>query len=300
MTGRENIYMNGAIMGMTRAEITRKLDEIVDFAGVERYIDTPTKRYSSGMTVRLGFAIAAHLEPEILVVDEVLAVGDAEFQKKAIGKMQDVSKGEGRTVLFVSHNMASIKVLCNKGVLLKDGSVHFAGEINDVVNTYIGENYMENPKIYFEDIANAIGNENIRIKLFEVNPVMGSELNVESGICFKLQFYNNNPNIMLDATFELSTINDVVVFHSGKVLSPDKDSKQGIYEVIFSLPPFLLNAGKYKMKLIFGENQRHVLWMCNDVLCFEIENTLTGQGYNMSTFPGIIKPQLNYQHVYLG
>lgn len=137
MTGRENIYMNGAIMGMTKAEISRKLDEIVDFSGCERYLDTPVKRYSSGMTVRLGFAIAAHLDPEILVVDEVLAVGDAEFQKKAIGKMQDVSRGQGRTVLFVSHNMASIKQLCNNGVLLKNGTVDLIGKIDDVVNQYL-------------------------------------------------------------------------------------------------------------------------------------------------------------------
>ena len=125
MTGRENIYLNGAIMGMTKAEITRKLDEIVDFSGCERYIDTPVKRYSSGMTVRLGFSIAAHLEPEILVVDEVLAVGDAEFQKKAIGKMQDISSGKGRTVLFVSHNMSSIKALCNKSLVLRNGTMDF-------------------------------------------------------------------------------------------------------------------------------------------------------------------------------
>jgi lipopolysaccharide transport system ATP-binding protein len=140
MTGRENIYMNGAILGMTKKEIDRKLDEIVDFSGVERYIDTPVKRYSSGMTVRLGFAIAAHLEPEILVVDEVLSVGDAEFQKKAIGKMQDVSRGDGRTVLFVSHNMASIKMLCNKGVLLNDGEISKIGEINEVVSAYLDTN----------------------------------------------------------------------------------------------------------------------------------------------------------------
>ena len=140
MTGRENIYMNGAIMGMTRAEITRKLDEIVDFSGCERYIDTPVKRYSSGMTVRLGFAIAAHLDPEILVVDEVLAVGDAEFQKKAIGKMQDVSKGEGRTVLFVSHNMGSIRQLCRKGILLYRGRMAYCGDINSTVQYYLSNN----------------------------------------------------------------------------------------------------------------------------------------------------------------
>ena len=137
MTGRENIFMNGSIMGMTKTEIKSKFDEIVDFAGVAKYVDTPVKRYSSGMMVRLGFAIAAHLEPEILVVDEVLAVGDAEFQKKAIGKMQDISKGEGRTVLFVSHNMAAVRSLCNQGVMLKNGAIDFIGNIPDTLNHYL-------------------------------------------------------------------------------------------------------------------------------------------------------------------
>ena len=141
MTGRENIYMNGAILGMTKAEIDRKMDEIIDFSGCEKYIDTPVKRYSSGMTVRLGFAVAAFLDPEILVVDEVLAVGDAEFQKKAIGKMKDVSQGQGRTVLFVSHNMASIRSLCKTGVLLDKGSVEYIGSADDCVNRYIASNY---------------------------------------------------------------------------------------------------------------------------------------------------------------
>lgn len=139
MTGRENIYLNGAILGMSHQEIAKKLDEIVDFSGCERYIDTPVKRYSSGMMVRLGFAVAAHLDPEILVVDEVLAVGDAEFQKKAIGKMQDVSKGEGRTVLFVSHNMASIATLCTKGALLDRGSVTFSGSAKDTISRYLND-----------------------------------------------------------------------------------------------------------------------------------------------------------------
>lgn len=137
MTGRENIFMNGSIMGMTKAEIRRKFDEIVDFAGVAKYVDTPVKRYSSGMMVRLGFAIAAHLEPEILVVDEVLAVGDAEFQKKAIGKMQDVSKGEGRTVLFVSHNMAAVRSLCTRGIMLKNGSIEYIGSIKEALDRYL-------------------------------------------------------------------------------------------------------------------------------------------------------------------
>lgn len=137
MTGRENIYMNGAILGMTKQEITRKLDEIVDFSGCERYLDTPVKRYSSGMMVRLGFAVAAHLDPEILVVDEVLAVGDAEFQKKAIGKMKDVSQGEGRTVLFVSHNMTAVKNLCKSGVLLENGMIKYSGSIDSTIDKYL-------------------------------------------------------------------------------------------------------------------------------------------------------------------
>ena len=299
MTGRENIYLNGAILGMTKSEISRKLDEIIDFSGVERYIDTPAKRYSSGMYVRLGFAIAAHLDPEIMVVDEVLAVGDAEFQKKAIGKMQDVSTGQGRTVLFVSHNMASVKALCTKGVVLSNGSTVFSGNIQDAVDFYIGDNYKENPHLYFDDLSTAPGNDNIRIKSFEVLPILGNEITVESGLNFNLHFHNYKPNIMLDASFELSTIDDICVFHSGKVLTPDKDSKEGIYEVQFKLPPYTLNAGKYKMKLIFGENQAHVLWMNDNVLNFEVENTLTGQGYNMATMPGILKPNIDFKFSFL-
>ncbi len=144
LTGRENIYLNGAILGMRKHEIAKKLDEIVDFSGCERYIDTPVKRYSSGMMVRLGFAVAAFLEPEILVVDEVLAVGDAEFQKKAIGKMQDVSKNDGRTVLFVSHNMAAIKTLCTSAVLIENGVLSFKGDATEVVEKYLKSNYSTN------------------------------------------------------------------------------------------------------------------------------------------------------------
>lgn len=140
MTGRENIYLNGAILGMTKKEITSKLDEIIEFSGCQRYIDTPVKRYSSGMYVRLAFAVAAFLEPEILIIDEVLAVGDAEFQKKAIGKMQDISKGGGRTVLFVSHNMAAVKQLCTRGIVLENGAVSYDGDINEALEIYQEEN----------------------------------------------------------------------------------------------------------------------------------------------------------------
>lgn len=152
LTGRENIFLNGAILGMTKKEIQNRFDEIVDFSGCELYIDTPTKRYSSGMTVRLGFAVAAFLNPEILVVDEVLAVGDAEFQKKAIGKMKDVSKGEGRTVLFVSHNMAAVSMLCDRGIIIRNGKIDGDGEIKSIVDKYLrNDSYAkgkyENPAI---------------------------------------------------------------------------------------------------------------------------------------------------------
>ena len=177
MTGRENIYMNGAILGMTKQEITKKLDEIVDFSGCERYIDTPVKRYSSGMMVRLGFAVAAHLDPEILVVDEVLAVGDAEFQKKAIGKMQDVSRGEGRTVLFVSHNMASIRALCKTGVLLEKGMVRATGRINNVVETYLDSAEAE----MYEIVKSVrVYDESIRINCIRFNGSINNKTTIVS------------------------------------------------------------------------------------------------------------------------
>ena len=162
MTGRENIFLNGAILGMRRNEIKRKFDEIVDFAGVERYIDTPVKRYSSGMYVRLAFAVAAHLESEILIVDEVLAVGDAEFQKKCLGKMGDVSKGEGRTVLFVSHNIGAVKTLCQKGIYLKNGLLDYEGEIEDTIYQYLQDTH-GNIGVAVSDRLDKVGNKKIEV-----------------------------------------------------------------------------------------------------------------------------------------
>ncbi len=291
MTGRENIYMNGAILGMNKQEITRKLDEIVDFSGCERYIDTPVKRYSSGMMVRLGFAVAAHLDPEILVVDEVLAVGDAEFQKKAIGKMQDVSKGEGRTVLFVSHNMASIRALCHTGILLNNGHIQTIGKINEVVETYIGGKKDSNNSIY-EDMALAPGNDKIRIREFSINPIHGNIIDVESGIHVNLVFYNASANIIIDTTFELRTADDVIVFHTGKVLSPDGDSRKGFYQVTFDIPAHTLNTGNYTIRIWFGQNQKYILWGTYEHH-FHIENTYTNQGRNLNNLPGILKPQFD-------
>ena len=198
MTGRENIYMNGAIMGMSRAEITRKLDEIVDFSGCERYLDTPVKRYSSGMTVRLGFAIAAHLEPEILVVDEVLAVGDAEFQKKAIGKMQDVSRGEGRTVLFVSHNMGAVKNLCKRGIVLNQGRIAYADTAENSINFYLDKSNTINKCLNHSVITNknrkGIGSLDLEyLDIQMLNDV--DNMSNEEPIQIKIKFRRNNPSI---------------------------------------------------------------------------------------------------------
>ena len=165
LTGKENIFLNGAILGMRKAEIKRKFDEIVDFAGVERYIDTPVKRYSSGMYVRLAFAVAAHLESEILIVDEVLAVGDAEFQKKCLGKMGDVSRSEGRTILFVSHNMDSVRTLCPKGIVMNNGSILFSGEVEDAIKTYANDN----KQIVRTSVENVQMNGNAMIKSFSID-----------------------------------------------------------------------------------------------------------------------------------
>ena len=293
MTGRENVFLNGAILGMTRKEITRKFDEIVDFSGVERYIDTPVKRYSSGMYVRLAFAVAAHLESEILIVDEVLAVGDAEFQKKCLGKMGDVSKGEGRTVLFVSHNMTAVKELCNNGILLNQGQLLYTGSVSDTVAEYQKNNEKRSSYIDNGNPEEAIGNENIKILEFTVVPANGKFLDIESGARVKLRFFNYKENINLDATFELRTYEENVVFHTGALITTNNDSKRKEYTVEFDLPNNLLNAGNYYFKLIFGENQRIALFIVNDIVGFEVENIKIGK--NMKILPGVIRPNFDYK-----
>jgi lipopolysaccharide transport system ATP-binding protein len=187
LTGRENVYMNGTIMGMKKREIDAKFDEIVDFAGVERFIDTPVKRYSSGMMVRLGFAVAAHLEPEILVVDEVLAVGDAEFQKKAIGKMHEVSQGHGRTVLFVSHNMQSIKAICSDAILLENGGIKYSGGVNEVINKYVEESNANIPMNYIKEAIKYSNNKIIVSKIL-INEKQDTVIHIKDSAQYKLHF----------------------------------------------------------------------------------------------------------------
>lgn len=292
MTGRENIYLNGAILGMTRKEITRKFDEIVDFAGVERYIDTPVKRYSSGMYVRLAFAVAAHLESEILIVDEVLAVGDAEFQKKCLGKMGDVTKGEGRTVLFVSHNMTAVKELCNNGILMKYGQIAHQGDILETILEY-QKDYELSTTYLAESFETAVGNDNIRILELSAKPITGKLLDIESGVRVKLKFYNALPNINLDATFELRNFEELVVYHVGKLITENNDSKTGIYTVEFDMPPSMLNTGNYYFKLIFGKNQSELLFGIDNLIGFEVENVKVGVKTHI--YPGVIRPNFDYK-----
>ncbi|MGV0939593.1 ABC transporter ATP-binding protein [Empedobacter sp. ULE_I140] len=292
MTGRENIYLNGAILGMTRKEITRKFDEIVDFAGVERYIDTPVKRYSSGMYVRLAFAVAAHLESEILIVDEVLAVGDAEFQKKCLGKMGDVTKGEGRTILFVSHNMTAVKELCNTGILMKYGEVSYKGDMLETILEYQKDYELSNSYIA-QNLDEAVGNTNIKILEFSAKPIEGKIIDVESGIRIKLQFCNTQSDINLDATFELRNFEELVVFHVAKLISVNNDSKSGIYTIEFDMPAGMLNAGNYYFKLIFGKNQSEALFNIDNLIGFEVENVKVGTKTHI--YPGIIRPNFDYK-----
>ncbi len=188
LTGRENIYLNGAILGMTKAEISSKIDEIVDFSGCQMYIDTPVKRYSSGMRVRLGFAVAAFLEPDILVVDEVLAVGDAEFQKKAIGKMQDISNTSGRTVLFVSHNMAAVRRLCSNCIQIENGSIVMHGETNNVVNNYLSTNNILKLKVNLSEHPNRLRSSKMKILKSIENLNNGGYCLSKSDCSFKIEF----------------------------------------------------------------------------------------------------------------
>ncbi|KAA2221197.1 ABC transporter ATP-binding protein [Chryseobacterium sediminis] len=216
MTGRENVFLNGAILGMTRKEIKRKFDEIVAFSGVERYIDTPVKRYSSGMYVRLAFAVAAHLESEILIVDEVLAVGDAEFQKKCLGKMNDVTKGEGRTILFVSHNMAAVKQLCTSGILMKNGKLAHQGDINDVLENYIINELSPNIEFrYIEDISKKAQIQKVRA--YNNKSVETTEFGHNEDINLDISFINRSVNTGIRVNIAVLDKFENVIFITRKV-----------------------------------------------------------------------------------
>ena len=298
MTGRENIYMNGAILGMTKAEITRKLDEIVDFSGCERYIDTPVKRYSSGMMVRLGFAVAAHLDPEILVVDEVLAVGDAEFQKKAIGKMQDVSRGEGRTVLFVSHNMTSIKALCKRGVILKNGMLVDDGDVDTVVTHYLrGDSAVENhkcwqiPEIKKDDFE--LLEIGVRKKGGEYAGVMRMDHELELIIRYRLTEPIDSFWITLHMKNEQG--NKIFSFGGGGRCY-DKHHEAGEYLQICTIPANFLNWGNYAIDFMAFQQVNNIDCLVDesDIISFTLANRQVAIGGYMGKEPGDVTPKFDF------
>ncbi|HEY9221329.1 MAG TPA: ABC transporter ATP-binding protein [Lutibacter sp.] len=217
MTGRENIFLNGAILGMTKKEITGKLDEIIEFSGCERYIDTPVKRYSSGMTVRLAFAVAAFLEPDILIIDEVLAVGDAEFQKKAIGKMQEISAGGGRTVLFVSHNMAAVQSLCTRAILIENGSIKIDGDTKYVINDYLSNRFTKTDITEIELITSTCKRLILKTPYF-VDADLSTKYNHLQGditrLFFHLNFLEEFKNIVIGVAMEDVEGNRIITSHS--------------------------------------------------------------------------------------
>lgn len=289
LTGRENIFLNGAILGMTKKEILSKFDEIVAFSGVERYIDTPVKRYSSGMYVRLAFAVAAHLEPEILIVDEVLAVGDIEFQKKCLGKMKDVS-GEGRTVLFVSHNMSALKTLCTSSILLQNGRLIKVGKTDAVINHYLGteEKSIVLRKTAQDDHPNFVSN-NIKLHLVELISENNFSISDDTLVRFVFENYKplNNFNLSLvlysdDEMPIFNTISNIIVLDSG------------INEAVLNIPKNLLNEGLYRIRILFVENSKPMLDI-NDVLVWRTQETLDRKIAWYGKYTGVIRPDLNWK-----
>ncbi|QLC67492.1 ABC transporter ATP-binding protein [Flavobacterium sp. LPB0248] len=294
MTGKENIFLNGAILGMTKKEIASKLDEIIEFSGCERYIDTPVKRYSSGMTVRLAFAVAAFLEPEILVIDEVLAVGDAEFQKKAIGKMQDISKSEGRTVLFVSHNMAAVKSLCTRGIVLEHGKVKLISNIEKAVSYYLsGDSEVINQKTFGLDY------ETDEFKLEEISinclgksiyePLIeNSEIELKTVINLKDRYLGN-----YCVTYHLYNEMGESLFSFSNGEEEEK-LQYGKNELTCFFPSSFFQSGQYFLSFFFIKDRREALFVENDILCFTIIDGGRDLGVYMGREPGYIKPKFNW------
>lgn len=298
LSGRENIFLNGAILGMTKAEVKSKFDEIVNFSGIERYIDTPVKRYSSGMYVRLAFAVAAHLEPEILVVDEVLAVGDAEFQKKAIGKMQDVSHSEGRTVLFVSHNMAAVKSLCSKGIILANGKKILESEIDNCVSTYLKGNnnvsnhciWKEKPEYQNEDVE--LLEVGIRTKGKNFESQMSIDEPLELFACFR----KRRSDARFDITFHVKDENGNRLFSTGSgIIESEYETRAGTYMVSTIFPANFFNWGSLYFDLMIVKDRKKAVVIANDVISCTLSNVEIPIGAWMGREPGAIMPKFQWE-----
>lgn len=295
LTGRENIYLNGYMLGMKKPDIIRQFDAIVDFSGVEKFLDTPIKRYSSGMYVRLAFAVAAHLEPDILIVDEVLAVGDAEFQKKCMGKMKEVSTAHGRTILFVSHNMQAITNLCSKAIWLRQGQMAADGDVHSVVNRYLSS---IQEKKWRQDwtAGNAPGNDIISMSSVELIPDLASPenpLDTRTPLSIRFRFHNHRAGLTLSTALHLFTLGGECIFD---LITPQVTLDAGLAEASCEIPGHFLNDGSYYISIQFVRDASQPLFYLEECLKFEIqdyrENTQwfgKWQGYVRPLFPFAIR-----------
>jgi lipopolysaccharide transport system ATP-binding protein len=293
LTGRENIFMSGAVMGMKKIEIEQKFDEIVAFSEIEKFLDTPVKRYSSGMYVRLAFAVAAHLEPEILLVDEVLAVGDASFQKKCLGKMEDATKKEGRTVLFVSHNMTALQSLCKKAVLLENGSIIRNGQSNEVVTHYLKIASASTRKKVWDDLETAPGNENIRLHRVCVNPdseEILENITILTPIKIEVDFWNFLLDTVLNLSIVIYNLEEVCIFNS---ISDPENFPNGLIRGICYIPGDLLNADIYRIRLLIVKDSSIPLLDYEDAGSFEVHD-IARQGNWYGKWIGAVRPQLEW------
>ena len=305
LTGRENLYLSGAILGMKKKEITEKFDEIVDFSGIERFIDTPVKRYSSGMQIRLAFSVAAHLDPEILLIDEVLAVGDIEFQKKCLGKMNDVSKG-GRTVLFVSHNMTAVNSLCSKGVVLENGKVLYMNDVDKAIKYYLTNNAKEPSGIVkWENLETAPGDNRIKLKSVKViscgkitgTPGLGEEIDIE------IDYWNLEENERRLVSIHLINESGVTVLTSanfdGASITQDswfhKKYPKGLFRTKCIIPAFLLQDGIYSIHLFINRwIDMAVILNQKDVISFKVEDSLEMRAEYKGKWTGVVRPKLGW------
>ncbi|MCC6580554.1 MAG: ABC transporter ATP-binding protein [Phycisphaeraceae bacterium] len=300
LTGRENIFLNGAVLGLTRKEIRQRFDEIVDFSGVERFLDTPVKRYSSGMTVRLAFAVAAHLEPDILIVDEVLAVGDTAFQAKCLGKMKQVSSTAGRTVLFVSHNMTAVRQLCERCLLLRDGQIVSAGPSEQVVREYLAAATPADTsgEVVWTDPAAAPGGEEARlmaVRLRDDLHQVSSHLEQDQPIHLELDYLARQPIRGCRIVLQVLTDEGVVVFSS--VMDPANDDalEPGRYVSGATIPPSLLNCGRYVVAVAMLIPGMKTLVEGREHLRFTVVQGRRGNPHGRGNWPGVVAPALNWQ-----
>jgi lipopolysaccharide transport system ATP-binding protein len=299
MTGRENIYLNGAILGMTKKEIASKIDEIIDFSGCERYIDTPVKRYSSGMTVRLAFAVAAFLEPEILVIDEVLAVGDAEFQKKAIGKMQDISRTGGRTVLFVSHNMAAVKSLCTRGIVLEYGQVVLDDNIENAISYYLsGDSEAMNKKVFDESYNNEVFQLN-EISLRNIEKTDDDPLNENEEIVLYTDITFKDSDVKkYHLTYHLYNEMGEAMFSFSHTEEDGKDMHVGNNKLTCIFPKSFFQSGQYFLSFLLIQNKKSAYFVEKDIISFTVVDGGRELGVYMGKEPGFIRPKFKWENIY--